>query len=85
MLGTAVHLLYLAGDYPALQRLRPIPAFEFTEALAAGIFVALGLAAAGRVPELNAAVGAEVGCALVLLLGKFFEQALLVREPPETS
>ncbi|TDD96686.1 MnhB domain-containing protein [Actinomadura rubrisoli] len=83
VLGTAIHLLYLAGDYPALQRLRPIPVFESAEALAAGAFVALGLAAAGQVPALNAAVGAEVGCALVLLIGKFFEQALLVREPPE--
>ncbi|GAA2171114.1 MnhB domain-containing protein [Actinomadura napierensis] len=82
ILGTAIHLLYLAGDYPALQRLRPIPVFESTEALAAGVFVAMALAAAGAVPALNGAVGVEVGCALVLLIGKFFEQALLVREPP---
>ncbi|MEU4824959.1 MnhB domain-containing protein [Actinomadura sp. NPDC023710] len=85
VLGTAIHLLYLAGDYPALQRLRPIPVFESTEAVAAAAFVLLALAAAGaspaaRVPALNTAVGIEVGCALVLLLGKFFEQALLVRE-----
>lgn len=84
ILGTAIHLLYLAGDYPALQRLRPIPVFESAEAVAAA-FVLLALAAAGasparRVPALNTAVGIEVGCALVLLLGKFFEQALLVRE-----
>ncbi|WP_433469856.1 MnhB domain-containing protein [Spirillospora sp. CA-128828] len=87
VLGTAIHLLYLAGDYPALQRLRPIPVFESAEAAAAAAFVlvvlaAAGTAATGRVPALNAAVGTEVGCALVLLLGKFFEQALLVRERP---
>ncbi|TYB41315.1 MnhB domain-containing protein [Actinomadura chibensis] len=86
VLGTAVHLLYLAGDYPALQRLRPLPAFETAEAVAAALFTAIvlyaaGWAAAGRVPALNGVVGAEVGCALVLLLAKFFEQALLVREP----
>ncbi|NVI91406.1 MnhB domain-containing protein [Actinomadura sp. BRA 177] len=85
VLGTAVHLLYLAGDYPALQRLRPIPLLESAEALAAAAFVLLALAAAGqaatgRVPALNAAVGAEVGCALVLLIGKFFDRALLVHD-----
>jgi multicomponent Na+:H+ antiporter subunit B len=80
VLGTAVHLVYLAGDYPALQRLRPVRAFEAGEALAAGTFVTLGLVAAGQVPALNAVVGAEVGCAVVLLLAKFFEQALLIRE-----
>ncbi|TDC40922.1 sodium:proton antiporter [Actinomadura sp. KC345] len=91
VLGTALHLLYLAGDYPALQRLRPVPLFESAEALAAAAFAVLalaaaGLAAAGRVPALNAAVGVEVGCAVVLLLGKFFQQALLVREDgPDTA
>lgn len=85
ILGTAIHLLYLAGDYPALQRLRPIPVFESGEAVAAAAFAVLALAAAGwaaggRIPALNTAVGAEVGCALVLLIGKFFEQALLVHD-----
>ncbi|MES9605116.1 MnhB domain-containing protein [Actinomadura sp. NPDC000929] len=74
VLGTAIHLLYLAGDYPALQRLRPIPVFE-----------SAGASPAVRVPALNTAVGIEVGCASVLLLGKFFEQALLVREHPGTG
>jgi multicomponent Na+:H+ antiporter subunit B len=90
VLGTAVHLLYLAGDYPALQRLRPIPLLESAEALAAAAFVLLALAAAGqaatgRVPALNAAVGAEVGCALVLLLGKFFDRTLLVHDTGGTG
>ncbi|WP_242903587.1 MnhB domain-containing protein [Actinomadura terrae] len=87
VLGTAVHLLYLAGDYPTLRRLRPMPAFEVGEASAAAVFVLLALAASTlapdargthSVPALNAAVGAEVGCALVLVLARFFEQALLI-------
>jgi len=79
VLGSAIHLIYLAGDYPALARVRPIPMFESGEALAAGAFVLLALAAAGQVTAMNVAVGAEVGCAVVLVLAKFFEQALLVR------
>jgi len=78
VLGTAIHLIYLAGDYPALTRLRPVPLFEVGEAVAAGAFVALALLAVGAVPALNVAVGIEVGCALVLLIAKFFDQALLV-------
>jgi multicomponent Na+:H+ antiporter subunit B len=83
VLGSAIHLVYLAGDYPALARLRPVPLFETGEALGAGAFVVLGLAAAGAIPEMNAVVGLEVGCALVLVLAKFFEQALLIREEAE--
>lgn len=82
VLGTAIHLVYLAGDYPALRRLRPVPVFELGEAVAAGAFVALGLAATGlsqAVPMLNAVVGLEVGCAVVLVLARFFEQALVIR------
>jgi multicomponent Na+:H+ antiporter subunit B len=80
VLGGAIHLIYLAGDYPALARIRPIPMFETGEALAAGAFVILALAFAGQVTAMNAVVGMEVGCAIVLALAKFFEQALLVRE-----
>jgi multicomponent Na+:H+ antiporter subunit B len=80
VLGSAIHLVYLAGDYPALARLRPVPLFETGEAVGAGAFVVLGLAAAGVLPPMNAAVGLEVGCALVLVLAKFFEQALLIRK-----
>src|SRR3569833_534469 len=79
VLGSAIHLIYLAVDYPALARVRPIQMFESGEALAAGAFVLLALAAAGQVTAMNVAVGAEVGCAVVLVLAKFFEQALLVR------
>jgi multicomponent Na+:H+ antiporter subunit B len=80
VLGSAIHLIYLAGDYPALTRIRPIPMFESGEALAAGAFVVLALGFAGQVKAMNAVVGLEVGCAVVLALAKFFEQALLVRE-----
>jgi multicomponent Na+:H+ antiporter subunit B len=79
VLGSAIHLIYLAGDYPALARVRPLPMFESGEAVAAGAFVLLGLAVTGHVTASNAAVGLEVGCAVVLVLAKFFEQALLVR------
>ncbi|HZE32204.1 MAG TPA: MnhB domain-containing protein [Actinoallomurus sp.] len=80
ILGSAIHLIYLSGDYPALARIRPIPAFEAGEALAAGAFVVLALGFAGQVKAMNAVVGLEVGCAVVLALAKFFEQALLVRK-----
>lgn len=79
VLGGAIHLIYLAGDYPALARVRPVPMFESGEAVAAGAFVLLALAFAGQVTPMNAVVGLEVGCAVVLVLAKFFEQALLVR------
>jgi multicomponent Na+:H+ antiporter subunit B len=80
VLGSAIHLIYLSGDYPALARIRPVPMFEAGEALAAGVFVILALGFAGQVKAMNAAVGFEVGCAFVLVLAKFFEQALLVRD-----
>ncbi|MFB9833239.1 MnhB domain-containing protein [Actinoallomurus acaciae] len=80
VLGGAIHLVYLAGDYPALARLRPVPMFEVGEALAAGVFVVLALWFAGQVKAMNAVVGLEVGCAFVLTLARFFEQALLVRK-----
>jgi multicomponent Na+:H+ antiporter subunit B len=80
VLGSAIHLLYLSGDYPALARIRPIPMFEAGEALAAGAFVVLALGLAGQVKAMNAVVGLEVGCAVVLTLARFFEQALLVRK-----
>jgi multicomponent Na+:H+ antiporter subunit B len=54
--------------------------FEAGEALAAGAFVVLALGFAGQVTAMNAVVGLEVGCAVVLVLAKFFEQALLVRK-----
>ncbi|MBN9098725.1 MULTISPECIES: MnhB domain-containing protein [unclassified Pseudonocardia] len=44
VLATGLHLLYIAGDYPALRRLRPQRVFEVSEAAAAASYVLLGLA-----------------------------------------
>jgi multicomponent Na+:H+ antiporter subunit B len=43
-LATAIHLLYVAGDYEALEKLRPVPLFQATEAGGVTAYVALGLA-----------------------------------------
>jgi multicomponent Na+:H+ antiporter subunit B len=105
VLATGLHLAYLAGDLPALDRMRSRSAFEVSEAAGAGAFVVVGLVAlatgstflgnvlphgafgsllsAGTIPLLNAAVGVEVGSALVLMLTRFLEQALLIRRHKE--
>ncbi|MER6530000.1 MnhB domain-containing protein [Streptomyces sp. NPDC001508] len=41
--ATALHLLHLGADYRALERVRPIGAFEVCDALAAGAYLVLGL------------------------------------------
>jgi multicomponent Na+:H+ antiporter subunit B len=43
-LATAIHLLYVAGDYDALEKIRRVPLFEATEAAGVTGFVALGVA-----------------------------------------
>jgi multicomponent Na+:H+ antiporter subunit B len=43
VLATGVHLLYVAGSYRMLRRLRPLSWYELAEAAAAGAFVILGL------------------------------------------
>jgi multicomponent Na+:H+ antiporter subunit B len=45
VLGTGIHLLYVAGSYRALERVRPVRVFEWSEALGAGAFACLGVAA----------------------------------------
>jgi multicomponent Na+:H+ antiporter subunit B len=45
VVGTGIHLLYVAGTYKALERARPVRAFEWGEALGAGAFACLGLVA----------------------------------------
>jgi multicomponent Na+:H+ antiporter subunit B len=47
VLATGLHLLYVAGSYPALDRLRPIAAFDVADALGAATFAAIGLAGVG--------------------------------------
>ncbi|HEY5985634.1 MAG TPA: MnhB domain-containing protein, partial [Streptosporangiaceae bacterium] len=44
VLATGLHLLYLSGSYPALDRLRPLEIYDLGEALGAGAFAALALA-----------------------------------------
>ncbi|KRV50902.1 sodium:proton antiporter [Wenjunlia vitaminophila] len=44
ILATGFHLLYLAGSYQALARLRPVEIFDRGEALGAGLFGVLGAA-----------------------------------------
>ncbi|WP_433713907.1 MnhB domain-containing protein [Nocardia sp. CA-084685] len=44
VLATGLHLLYVAGDYRALRRVRPLVWYEFGEAVGMGTVVALGLA-----------------------------------------
>lgn len=41
--GTGIHLLYVAGRYPMLERLRPLRAFEWGEAAGAGAFACVGV------------------------------------------
>lgn len=47
ILATGLHLLYVAGSYPALDRLRPVAAFDVAEAVGATAFAAIGLAGIG--------------------------------------
>jgi multicomponent Na+:H+ antiporter subunit B len=44
VLATGLHLVYVGGRYRSLERLRPVPLFEYGEAAAAAAFAALGLA-----------------------------------------
>lgn len=43
VLATGLHMLYLAGWYPALRRLRPLAVYEVAEGAGAGTFAVLGL------------------------------------------
>ncbi|MEV8564376.1 hydrogen gas-evolving membrane-bound hydrogenase subunit E [Streptomyces sp. NPDC051322] len=103
--ATALHLLYIAVDYPALERIRPTDVFKVGDAAGEGAYLVLGiagvlwgtsfladflprgtfnmLASGGTVPLLNAAVGMEVACAVVVLLAGFLDQALEIEEADE--
>lgn len=102
VVATGLLLLYLAGDYPALEKLRPVPVFEVGEAVGAAAYAVIGLlglaiggsfllnflplgtlgslGSAGTVLALNVIVGIEVASAMMLLVAKFLEQALLIHE-----
>jgi multicomponent Na+:H+ antiporter subunit B len=43
ILATALHLLYVAGSYPALDRLRPVTPFEIADSVGAAAFAVIGL------------------------------------------
>jgi multicomponent Na+:H+ antiporter subunit B len=43
ILATGLHLLYVAGSYPALERLRPLTWFEIADGAGAAAFAAVGL------------------------------------------
>jgi multicomponent Na+:H+ antiporter subunit B len=45
ILGTGIHLVYVAGGYRALTRVRPLDVFEHGESVGMGAFVAAGVAA----------------------------------------
>ncbi|HET7355203.1 MAG TPA: MnhB domain-containing protein [Nocardioidaceae bacterium] len=44
VLATGLHLLYVSGSYPALDRLRPLELFDIGDGLGAATFAAVGLA-----------------------------------------
>lgn len=47
VLATGLHLLYVTGSYPALDRLRPIGIFEIVDSLGASAFAVVGLIGLG--------------------------------------
>ncbi|HEV7208102.1 MAG TPA: MnhB domain-containing protein [Mycobacteriales bacterium] len=74
VLGTGIHLLYVAGSYQALERARPEDLFEYGEALGTGAFACVGiaglLAGAGFLGNLlpQGAFGSLLSSGSVLLL-----------------
>jgi multicomponent Na+:H+ antiporter subunit B len=100
--ATALHLLYIAVDYRALERVRPLWPYRLGDAAGEGAYVVLGIAglvggsaflanflpfgtfntlsSGGTVPLLNAAIGMEVACAVVVLLARFLDQAVEIEE-----
>lgn len=101
--ATALHLLYIAVDYRALERIRPVGLYEVGDAAGEAAYLIIGaagllaggsylagtvlphgtldtLASGGTVPLLNAAIGMEVACAVVVLLARFLDQAVEIEE-----
>lgn len=46
VLGTGIHLLYVAGSYHAIEKVRPVEVLEYGESLGAGAFACFGIAGA---------------------------------------
>lgn len=104
VVATALHLLYVAADYRALERIRPVSLFELGDAVGEAAYAATGVAvmlagapflanvlpwgtfgtlsSAGSVVVLNAAVGMEVACGVVVLLATFLDQAVEIEDAP---
>ncbi|MFF4953044.1 MnhB domain-containing protein [Streptomyces chattanoogensis] len=100
--ATALHLLYIAVDYRALERIRPVGVYEVADAAGEAAYVLVGAAAlltgaafltnvlpygtfntlssGGTVPLLNAAIGVEVACGVVVLLARFLDQAVEIED-----
>ncbi|MEU7429665.1 MnhB domain-containing protein [Streptomyces sioyaensis] len=98
VVATALHLLYIAVDYRALERIRPVGMYEVADAAGEAAYLLVGAAAlvtgaafltnflpygtfntlssGGTVPVLNAAIGVEVACGVVVLLARFLDQAV---------
>ncbi|MGW7517353.1 MnhB domain-containing protein [Streptomyces sp. NPDC054796] len=107
VVATALHLLYIAVDYRALERIRPIGLYAVGDAVGEAAYVLTGLAAVlagsaflanvlplgtfntlssgGTVPVLNAAVGMEVTCGIVVLLARFLDQAVEIEGADGTA
>ncbi|QPP08496.1 sodium:proton antiporter [Streptomyces bathyalis] len=104
VVATALHLLYVAADYGALERIRPLSPYEIGDAAGEAAYVVTGistvlagsafltnvlplgtfgtLTSGGTVVLLNAAVGMEVACGVVVLLASFLDQAVEIEAPP---
>ncbi|QIQ06405.1 MnhB domain-containing protein [Streptomyces liangshanensis] len=102
VVATALHLLYIAVDYRALERVRPLWLFTLGDAVGEASYALLGIAgllwgtafladfvplgtfntlsSGGTVPLLNAAIGIEVACAVVVLLARFLDQAVEIEK-----
>lgn len=104
VVATGLHLLYVAADYRAVERIRPVSLYELGDAVGEAAYAVTGIATAlagsaflanvlpqgtfgslpsgGTVIVLNAAVGLEVACGVVVLLATFLDQAVEIAEPP---
>ncbi|MCK7622474.1 sodium:proton antiporter [Streptomyces sp. RS10V-4] len=104
VVATALHLLYIAVDYRALERIRPVGLYEVGDAAGEAAYLLVGtgalvagaaflanvlpygtfntLSSGGTVPVLNAAIGVEVACGVVVLLARFLDQAVEIEDPP---
>jgi multicomponent Na+:H+ antiporter subunit B len=102
VIATALHLLYIAVDYRALERIRPVGLYEVADAAGEAAYLLVGagalvagaafltnvlplgtfntLSSGGTVPLLNAAIGVEVACGVVVLLAGFLDQAVEIED-----